>query len=262
MLRLSETFSSPLRGTSLNRVNSQFDAISASLDSLQTKAEGAFKEISAAIAEVREAVEQKRSYVIRGAIPDDTFDLTVVPDDGEFRWCWFTDGSSGVPEASEKRCFAIGGYFGFENPANFSEPADPACSSMFECEVSAIHRAFSAAKQISLDSHNSTPLGKRITICLDNLESKKMIEVAIKEVNGSLALESLITNNARIRKMIHEIRNHIVEYTSVEFKWIRAHTSSHSFLARGNDEADKLAKAGLEKAFSQLEELHEDHLDV
>lgn len=114
-----------------------------------------------------------------------------------------------------------------------------------------------AAKQISTDSNSSNPLGKRITICIDNLESKKLVEVAIKEEHGSLALESLITNNTRIRKMIHEIRNFVEEYTSVEFKWVRAHTSSHSFLARGNDQADKLAKLGLEKAFAQIEELQE-----
>ena len=128
---------------------------------------------------------------------------------------------------------------------------------MHECEISAVHRAFIAAKQISTDSNSSNPLGKRITICIDNLESKKLVEVAIKEEHGSLALESLITNNARIRKMVHEIRNFVVEYTSVEFKWVRAHTSSHSFLARGNDQADKLAKLGLEKAFTQIEELQE-----
>lgn len=128
---------------------------------------------------------------------------------------------------------------------------------MHECEISAVHRAFIAAKQISTDSNSSNPLGKRITICIDNLESKKLVEVAIKEEHGSLALESLITNNTRIRKMIHEIRNFVEEYTSVEFKWVRAHTSSHSFLARGNDQADKLAKLGLEKAFAQIEELQE-----
>ena len=255
--RLSDTFASPLRGTALDRANSQFDTISACLDSLQTKAQNAFKDISTAIDEVREAVEERRSYVIRGAIPDNTYDLTIIPDNGDFRWCWFTDGSSGVAEASDKRSFAIGGYFGFENPANFAEPADPACNSMFEAEVAAVHRAFIAAKQISTDSHNLNPLSKRITICIDNLESKKLVEVSIKEVHGSLALESLITNNSRIRKMLHEIRTFIEEYTSVEFKWIRSHTTSNSFLARGNEAADRLAKEGLEKAFARIEELQE-----
>lgn len=84
----SDTFNSPPRGTALNRINEQFDSITASLDSLQSRAENAFQSISDAIGEVRESIEEKRTYVIRGAIPDDTFDLTIIPDDGEFRWCW------------------------------------------------------------------------------------------------------------------------------------------------------------------------------
>ena len=42
MIRQSDIFSSPLRGTALDRVNSQFDTISTCLDSLQTKAENSF----------------------------------------------------------------------------------------------------------------------------------------------------------------------------------------------------------------------------
>lgn len=72
----------------LNRINNQFDNISASLDALQTRADNAFKSICEAIVEVREAVEERRSYVIRGAIPDNSYDLTIVPDEGDFRWCW------------------------------------------------------------------------------------------------------------------------------------------------------------------------------
>ena len=94
MMRQSDIFSSPLRGTALDRVNSQFDTISTCLDSLQTKAENSFKEISAAIAEVREAVEERRSFVIRGAIPDNLFDLTIIPENGDFRWCWLVSTSS------------------------------------------------------------------------------------------------------------------------------------------------------------------------
>ena len=128
---------------------------------------------------------------------------------------------------------------------------------MFECEIEAIQKAFKAAKQISQDSQNSGgPLCKRVTICVDNLEAKNLIEVAIREEQGSLALESLLTNNARVRLMIHNIRSYVRDYTSVELRWIRSHTTSHSFLARGNSEADRLAKLGLEKAFAQIEEFH------
>ena len=68
-------------------------------------------------------------------------------------------------------------------------------------------------------------------------------------------LESLLANNSRVRNMIHEIREMIKIYDSVEMKWVRAHTGSRSFLARGNDQADKLAKEGLSKSFELIEEL-------
>ena len=56
--------------------------------------------------------------------------------------------------------------------------------------------------------------------------------------------------------MIHEIREMIKIYDSVEIKWVRAHTNSKSCLARGNDHADRLAKEGLKKAFETIEDLH------
>ena len=118
-----------------------------------------------------------------------------------------------------------------------------------------MHRAFSAAKSISLNSQNTGPLCKRVTICIDNLEAKNLIETAIKGTHGSLALESLLTNNSRVRQMIRDIRGFITEYSSVELKWIRSHTTSHSFLSRGNSEADTLAKRGLELAFARIEEV-------
>ena len=106
---------------------------------------------------------------------------------------------------------------------------------MHECEIAAIHRSFIAAKQISQETQKSAPLCKRVTICVDNLEAKNLVETAIKELHGSLALESLLTNNSRVRLMLHDIRNYIKEYESVELRWIRSHTTSHSFLARGNN---------------------------
>lgn len=112
--RASDIFNSPQRGTALRRTNEQFDTITASLDALQTKLDNTYKTLSDAIAEVREMVEERRSYVIRGAIPDNSYDLTIIPDEGDFRWVWFTDGSSGLAESSENRKFGIGGFFGSE----------------------------------------------------------------------------------------------------------------------------------------------------
>ena len=55
--------------------------------------------------------------------------------------------------------------------------------------------------------------------------------------------------------MIHEIRNMSKGYISVELKWVRSHTGSRSFLARGNDEADSLAKAGTTSSKGDTEQL-------
>jgi len=55
--------------------------------------------------------------------------------------------------------------------------------------------------------------------------------------------------------MIHEIREMIKDYSSVEMQWVRSHKNSRSLLARGNEQADALAKEGLRKAFEEIEEL-------
>ena len=250
----SDIFNSPPRGSNLSKVNADYDSILENLNSLAATAEAAFSSIMAGIGEVREAVNERRSLVIRGEVADETYGPNISPEEGNFRWIWFTDGSSGkLPEGDTIR-FGIGAFFGWEHPLNFGLPANLNCSSMYECEIEAVYTAFLAAKRMA-DAKNGIPTCRRITICVDNSEAVEIIQTAILETEGMTCLESLLANNSRVRNMIHEIREMIKIYDSVEMKWVRAHTGSRSFLARGNDQADKLAKEGLSKSFELIEEL-------
>ena len=250
----SDIFNSPPKGTNLSKVNADYDIILENLDALAVRAESAFGSIMSGIDEVRESVNERRSLVIRGEVVDETYGLNISPEEGHFRWIWFTDGSSGkLPEGDTIR-FGIGAYFGWEHPLNFGVPAKLSCSSMYECEIEAVYMAFVSAKKMA-DANNGIPTCRRVTICVDNSEAAEIIQTAILESDGMTCLESLMANNERVRNMIHGIREMTKIYDSVEIKWVRAHTSSKSFLARGNDQADKLAKEGLSKAFELIEDL-------
>ena len=166
----------------------------------------------------------------------------------------FTDGSSGRLPDGDIMKYGVGGFFGWQNPLNFALPASPSCASMYECELEAVYQAFLSSKRLA-ETQGGIPLGRRIMICIDNVEAKSVLDAALLEVGGSLCLESLLCNNSRVRHMIHEIRNMSKGYISVELKWVRSHTGSRSFLARGNDEADSLAKEGLQKAFERIEDI-------
>lgn len=62
----SSIFNSPPKGTNLDKVNADYDCILENLNSLADRAETAFKSIMTGIDEVREAVNERRSLVIRG----------------------------------------------------------------------------------------------------------------------------------------------------------------------------------------------------
>ena len=110
----SAIFSSPPRGTALDKVNVDYDCILESLSVLEEKAESALAGIRLGIEEVREACNQRRSLLIRGEVQDESYGLTLIPDQGEFRWLWFTDGSSGkLPEGDTTR-YGLGAYFGWQ----------------------------------------------------------------------------------------------------------------------------------------------------
>ena len=87
----SDIFKSPPRGTNLDKINADYDIIMENLNALALKAESAFNTIMAGIDEVRESVKERRSLVIRGDVADETYGLNIIPEEGHFRWVWFTD---------------------------------------------------------------------------------------------------------------------------------------------------------------------------
>ena len=84
----SSIFTSPPKGTGLDKVNADYDCILDSLKVLEEKAECAFNSIRSGIEEVREACNERRSLLIRGEVQDESFGLNLMPDQGEFRWLW------------------------------------------------------------------------------------------------------------------------------------------------------------------------------
>ena len=71
------------------------------------------------------------------------------------------------------------------------------------------------------------------------------------EPMGSALLESLSINSPRIRQYVRMIRAEADKYQSVTFLWTRAHSRSNSYIAKGNEKADELAKDGLCIALSE-----------
>ena len=129
---------------------------------------------------------------------------------------------------------------------------------MFECEVLAVEKAFEAAERFAKEQGQNGSFSRYITVFVDNLEAKVKMETAISEPLGSECLEALLVNNPRVRSMLHSIREKITRYESVELRWLRSHTGSKSACSRGNQEADRLAKEGLQKAFLLIEEPRDD----
>ena len=84
----SSIFNSPPKGTALRKINSDYDCIEEGLTALTKKAESAYADILKGIDEVREAVAERRSLTIRGAVEDNSYDINLLPEEGEFRWVW------------------------------------------------------------------------------------------------------------------------------------------------------------------------------
>ena len=120
---------------------------------------------------------------------------------------------------------------------------------MMEAEILAVLTGLEA-----ISSHEIR-VGKRvankISIYLDNLEGQRMIASITGEPVGSALLESLAINCPRIRLYVRMIRAEADKFQSVTFLWTRAHTRSNSYIARGNECADELAKEGLSIALNE-----------
>ena len=118
-----------------------------------------------------------------------------------------------------------------------------------EAELIAVLEGFKAVARLEI-RNGGRKVATKLAIYIDNLEGQRLIAAVMKEPHGSSLLESLSLSLPRIREYVRSIREEASKYKSVTFSWTRAHTTSNSFIALGNSEADKLAKEGLSVALN------------
>ena len=77
---------SPSRGPPAGRrrdiLNQKYDHIGVCLDAILSRAEKGMEEIRIAVAEAREAVEQRRHLILRNNVDEDDLDVNVINDQG------------------------------------------------------------------------------------------------------------------------------------------------------------------------------------
>ena len=244
---------SPTRGPPTGRrrdiLNQKYDHIGVCLDAILSRAEKGMEEIRIAVAEAKEAVEQRRHLILRNNVDEDDLDVNIVNDRGDYRLVLFTDASSQVQNNGPLFRYGLGIFLGCQNPENRALAAPLTCNSMMEAELIAVLEGFKAVARLEI-RNGGRKVATKLAIYIDNLEGQRLIAAIMKEPRGSSLLESLSLNLPRIREYVRSIREEASKYTSVTFSWTRAHTTSNSFIALGNSEADKLAKEGLSVALN------------
>ena len=239
---------SPTRGPPTGRrrdiLNQKYDHIGVCLDAILSRAEKGMEEIRIAVAEAKEAVEQRRHLILRNNVDEDDLDVNIVNDRGDYRLVLFTDASSQVQNNGPLFRYGLGIFLGCQNPENRALAAPLTCNSMMEAELIAVLEGFKAVARLEI-RNGGRKVATKLAIYIDNLEGQRLIAAIMKEPRGSSLLESLSLNLPRIREYVRSIREEASKYTSVTFSWTRSHTTSNSFIALGNKEADKLAKEGL-----------------
>ena len=110
-----------------------------------------------------------------------------------------------------------------------------------QAEILAVWEGFKAVSRLEL-RNGGRKIANKLAVYIDNLQAQRLIASIMKETDGSSLLESLAINHPRIRQYVKSIKEEVSKYTSVTFS---SHTTSNSFIALGNKEADKLAKQGL-----------------
>jgi len=239
---------SPTRGPPTGRrrdiLNQKYDHISVCLDAILSRAEKGMEEIRIAVAEAREAVEQRRHLILRNNVDEDDLDVNVINDQGDYRLVLFTDASSQVQNNGPLFRYGLGVFLGCQNPENRALAAPLTCNSMMEAEILAVWEGFKAVSRLEI-KNGGRKVANKIAVYIDNLQGQRLIAAIMKETDGSSLLESLAINHPRIRQYVRSIKEEASKYTSVTFSWTRSHTTSNSFIALGNKEADKLAKEGL-----------------
>jgi len=239
---------SPTRGPPTGRrrdiLNQKYDHIGVCLDAILSRAEKGMEEIRIAVAEAKEAVEQRRHLILRNNVDEDDLDVNVINDQGDYRLVLFTDASSQVQNNGPLFRYGLGVFLGCQNPENRALAAPLTCNSMMEAEILAVWEGFKAVSRLEI-KNGGRKVANKIAVYIDNLQGQRLIAAIMKETDGSSLLESLAINHPRIRQYVRSIKEEVSKYTSVTFSWTRSHTTSNSFIALGNKEADKLAKEGL-----------------
>ena len=153
---------SPTRGPPTGRrrdiLNQKYDHIGVCLDAILSRAEKGMEEIRIAVAEAREAVEQRRHLILRNNVDEDDLDVNVVNDQGDYRLVLFTDASSQVQNNGPLFRYGLGIFLGCQNPENRALAAPLTCNRFFFFFSSACTQTFTAFSQHD-GSRNTCGLG-------------------------------------------------------------------------------------------------------
>ena len=122
----------PPAGRRRDILNQKYDHIGACLDAILSRAEKGMEEIRIAVAEAREAVEQRRHLILRNNVDEDDLDVNVINDQGDYRLVLFTDASSQVQHNGPHFRYGLGIFLGSQNPENQALAAPLDCNSMME----------------------------------------------------------------------------------------------------------------------------------
>ena len=126
---------SPTRGPPTGRrrdiLNQKYDHIGVCLDAILSRAEKGMEEIRIAVAEAKEAVEQRRHLILRNNVDEDDLDVNIVNNRGDYRLVLFTDASSQVQNNGPLFRYGFGIFLGCQNPENRALAAPLTCNRFF-----------------------------------------------------------------------------------------------------------------------------------
>ena len=125
----------PPTGRRRDILNQKYDHILVCLDAILSRAERGLEEVRIAVAEAREAVEQRRHLILRNNVDEDDLDVNVVNDQGDYRLVLFSDASSQVQNNGPLFRYGLGIFLGSQNPENRALAAPLTCNSMMEVSL-------------------------------------------------------------------------------------------------------------------------------
>ena len=163
---------SPTRGPPIGRrrdiLNQKYDHIGVCLDAILSRAEKGMEEIRIAVAEAREAVEQRRHIIFRNNGDEDDLDVNVINDQGDYRLVLFTDASSQVRNNGPLFRYGLGVFLGCQNPENRALAAPLTCNSMMEAEILAVWEGVKAVSRLEI-RNGGRKVANKMAVYIDNL---------------------------------------------------------------------------------------------